>query len=89
MPAVKDAVVIPVEDEEAGQVPRGYVVLQPGAPVSAADVVQFVHEKVAPHKRLRGGVFFVDAIPKNPAGKLLRREMIRIDREREAQLSKP
>jgi acyl-CoA synthetase (AMP-forming)/AMP-acid ligase II len=83
MPEVKDVIVIPVPDEEAGEVPRAYVVKQDHCPkdFSVEDVIEFVFENVAPHKRLRGGVFFTDMIPKSPSGKLLRRVQIDIDRQ--------
>lgn len=88
MPQIKDVVVIPVPDDEAGEIPRAYVVRQDGVAekdVSAADVVNYVNERVAPHKRLRGGAFFTDAVPKSPSGKLLRRVQIEIDRKNAAE----
>lgn len=83
MPEVKDVIVIPVSDDEAGEVPRAYVVKQDHAPkdFSVDDVIEYVHSNVAPHKRLRGGVIFTDVIPKSPSGKLLRRVQIEIDRQ--------
>jgi 4-coumarate--CoA ligase len=80
---VKDCIVIPVEDEEAGEVPRAYVVLQDSAAgtYSEQDVCDFVASRVAPYKKLRGGVRFTDVIPKSPSGKLLRRVQRDIDRE--------
>jgi 4-coumarate--CoA ligase len=85
MKEVKDAIVIPVPDEEGGEVPRAYVVLQDGitAPdqVTEQQVIDFVYDRVAPHKRLRGGVRFTDVIPRSPAGKLLRRVQIQQDRD--------
>ena len=81
MAGVKDAVVIPVPDDEGGEVPRAYVVKQDGAEnLTADEVIAFVKEKVAPHKRLRGGVFFTDVIPKSPSGKILRRVQVDFDR---------
>ena len=82
MAEVKDVIVIPVPDEEAGEVPRAYVVKQENcrADFSADDVIEYVHSHVAPHKRLRGGVRFTDSIPKTASGKLLRRVQIEMDR---------
>jgi len=82
MPQVKDVVVIPVLDDEAGEVPRAYVVKQDSAPADfvADDVIEFVHARVAPYKRLRGGVRFAASVPKSPSGKLLRRVQIQLDR---------
>lgn len=86
MPQVKDVVVIPVPDDQAGEIPRAYVVKQDNAPASfgADDVIDFVRAKVAPYKRLRGGVRFVASVPKSPSGKLLRRVQVQLDRAESA-----
>jgi 4-coumarate--CoA ligase len=65
--------------------PRAYVALQEaarkgdgspeGKAVKPADIASWLATKVAPHKRLVGGVKFVDAIPKNQSGKILRKEL--------------
>ena len=81
-------VVIPVNDDEAGELPRAYVVRQdtndPSQLLTEQDVVDYVHAKVAPHKRLRGGCIFTETIPKSPSGKLLRRVQVEIDRSKHA-----
>jgi len=69
-PAVVDAAVIPIPDEECGEVPKAFVVLRGDA--SAADVMAYVAERVASYKRIRA-VEVIDAIPKSPSGKILRR----------------
>ena len=74
------AVVIPALDDEAGEVPRAYVVLQSGQEVSAEELQAFVAERVAPFKKLRGGIVFTDSIPKTASGKILRRLVIDLDR---------
>lgn len=87
MKGVKDCVVIPVPCPEAGEVPRAYVVKQDDAvsqQLTAKEVEEFVRERVAPHKRLRGGVRFVETIPKSPSGKILRRLQVQMDRAQEA-----
>lgn len=51
---------------------RAYVV--PGVKdLTREEVAKYVEERVAPYKKLRGGVVFVDAIPKSPSGKILRK----------------
>nr|KAG5702383.1 hypothetical protein BaRGS_002165 [Batillaria attramentaria] len=72
-PAVGDAAVIGVPDDEAGELPMAFVVPKAGATFREDDVMNFVKSKVAPHKRLRGGLKVLDAIPKTASGKILRR----------------
>jgi acyl-CoA synthetase (AMP-forming)/AMP-acid ligase II len=71
-PAVADAAVIGLPDEEAGEIPVGYVVLKPGAEATAEDVRAHVAGQVATYKQLRR-VELTDAIPKSASGKILRR----------------
>jgi acyl-CoA synthetase (AMP-forming)/AMP-acid ligase II len=75
-PAVADAAVVPMADEECGEVPKAFVVLRGDA--SPADLMAYVAERVAPYKKIRA-VELIDAIPKSPSGKILRRVL----RERE------
>lgn len=76
-PAVADAAVVGVYSaQRATELPRAVVVLADGYngdEKMEEDLKHWIHERVAPHKRLRGGVRFVRTIPKSNAGKLLRR----------------
>lgn len=72
-PGIQDAAVVGVPDEMAGELPKAFVVKKPDFEVSGEEIQIFVEERVAHTKRLRGGVQFVDEIPKNPSGKILRR----------------
>jgi acyl-CoA synthetase (AMP-forming)/AMP-acid ligase II len=74
--AIKDVAVVRSPDEEAGEVPKAFVVRD--GSLSEDDVLGFVAERVSPQKKVRR-VEFVDAIPKSPSGKILRRVLI--DRE--------
>uniref|UniRef100_A0A803P8C0 Uncharacterized protein n=1 Tax=Cannabis sativa TaxID=3483 RepID=A0A803P8C0_CANSA len=74
-PDIADAAVIPYPDEVAGQLPMAYVVRKPGSNLTEAQVIDFVAQKVAPYKKVRR-VAFINAIPKSPAGKILRRELV-------------
>jgi long-chain acyl-CoA synthetase len=78
-PAVLDAAVIPKRDYEAGEVPKGFVVLKEGQHADADELMRFVAERVAPYKKLRE-IEFVAAIPKTASGKILRRELIEQER---------
>jgi acyl-CoA synthetase (AMP-forming)/AMP-acid ligase II len=71
--------VIGVPDEEAGEVPKAFVV--PSATLTPEEVTAFVAERVAAYKKVRA-VELIDEIPKSPLGKALRRVLI--DRERAA-----
>jgi 4-coumarate--CoA ligase len=75
-PAVDDAAVVGLPDDEAGEIPAAYVVLRPGADASAEEIVDYVAGQVAHYKQVRR-LEFIDVIPKSASGKLLRRELKR------------
>ena len=70
--AVSDVAVIGKLDMEAGEIPKAFVVTKQGHEVSEDVLMEFVAQKVATFKRIRE-IEFIDTIPKNPSGKLLRR----------------
>ncbi|XP_068646538.1 probable CoA ligase CCL5 [Aristolochia californica] len=76
-PNVADAAVIPFPDEEVGQYPMAYVVRKEGRSVSDKELMEFIGKQVAPYKRIRR-VAFVSGIPKNPSGKILRKDLIKL-----------
>jgi acyl-CoA synthetase (AMP-forming)/AMP-acid ligase II len=84
--AIADAAVIPSPDEACGDVPKAYVVVRSGSQVTADEIINFIAEQVAPHKKIRL-VEFVDEIPKSPSGKILRRLLVARERERLASLT--
>jgi len=77
--AIVDAAVIPSPHEEAGEVPKAFVVEAPDGSVSAAAVKDFVAERVAPQKKVRR-VAFIEEVPKTASGKILRRELVEKER---------
>ena len=81
--AIADAAVIGVPDEDAGEIPKAFVVLKPDVVLTPAEVMDFVAGHVAPHKRIRA-CEFIDEIPKSASGKILRRVLV--ERERAAQV---
>jgi acyl-CoA synthetase (AMP-forming)/AMP-acid ligase II/ketosteroid isomerase-like protein len=77
--SVADAAVIPCADDEAGEVPKAFVVLKGEA--TAKELMDFVAQRVAPHKKIRL-LEFIDKIPKSASGKILRRMLVQQERER-------
>ncbi|TQE07496.1 hypothetical protein C1H46_006816 [Malus baccata] len=76
-PEIVDAAVIPFPDEKVGQYPMAYVVRKAGSSLTESGVMEFVGKQVAPYKRIRR-VAFIDSVPKNPSGKILRKDLIQI-----------
>jgi acyl-CoA synthetase (AMP-forming)/AMP-acid ligase II len=76
-PNIADAAVIPVRDDDCGEVPKAVVVVR--EPMSAEAVMEFVAAHVAHYKRVRH-VAFADVIPKSPSGKILRRVLVAQER---------
>uniref|UniRef100_A0A7N0TPQ5 4-coumarate--CoA ligase n=1 Tax=Kalanchoe fedtschenkoi TaxID=63787 RepID=A0A7N0TPQ5_KALFE len=63
--------------QEVGQFPMAYIVRKTGSGLSETAVMEFVANQVAPYKRVRR-VAFVSSIPKNPSGKILRKDLIKL-----------
>jgi acyl-CoA synthetase (AMP-forming)/AMP-acid ligase II len=78
-PAVADAAVIPSLDEQSGEVPKALVVCEPGKSASAAELMAFLADRVAPYKKVRR-LEFVEVIPRSASGKILRRVLIEAER---------
>ncbi len=73
-PAVDDVAVIGVEDEQFGQRLRAFAVRAKGKKVTEKQLQDFVKENLARYKVPRD-VVFVDELPRNPTGKILKREL--------------
>ena len=73
-PAIADAAVIGAFDDDGQEVPKAFVVRQPGAELDAEAVMAHVAAHVAPHEKVRQ-VEFIDVIPKSSSGKILRKDL--------------
>ncbi|KAK4651986.1 hypothetical protein QC762_607360 [Podospora pseudocomata] len=75
-PKILDAAVIGVDDEKEGtEVPRAYVVVGDQKGITGQEIQEWVAKQVSSHKKLRGGVVFLAAVPKSPSGKILRKDL--------------
>ncbi len=73
-PDVADVAVIGVPDDRWGETVKAVVVLRAGAPADSGAVIGFARERLA-HYKCPTSVDFVDALPRNPTGKVLKREL--------------
>jgi len=71
-PAIDEAAVIGVPDEDWGEVPVCIVVLKEGKSATAEEIMEYCRGKLASYKRPRS-VVFIDTLPRNPMGKVLKR----------------
>jgi len=75
-PAVMDAAVVGRPDSVDGELPTAFVVLKNVQQASVTQLSEYVGNRVAPYKKLRGGVIFIDAIPRTQSGKILRKQLV-------------
>lgn len=78
-PAVADVAVIPCMDEEAGEIPKAFLVMK--AEASDEELMSYVAARVAPYKKIRR-IERIEQIPKSASGKILRRVLVARERER-------
>jgi acyl-CoA synthetase (AMP-forming)/AMP-acid ligase II len=77
--AIADAAVIPSPNEDAGEIPKAFIVLQ--SPITGQEIIEWVASKVAPYKKIRS-IEIVDEIPKAASGKILRRVLVEQERQK-------
>ena len=73
-PAVLEAAVIGMPDERWGEVPCAYVVLKPGEVLTEVELIEHCRTRIARFKAPKA-VRFIDALPRNPSGKVLKRQL--------------
>ncbi|XP_068647478.1 4-coumarate--CoA ligase 2-like [Aristolochia californica] len=73
-PSIADAAVVSMKDDLAGEVPVAFVVKSNGSEITEDDIKLFISKQVVFYKRI-SRVFFTDAIPKAPSGKILRKDL--------------
>lgn len=79
-PAIIDAAVVPIEDSTAGELPRAYIVrsstfLDTDEQTLKNGINAYLAERLAYYKQLKGGIEFVEALPKSASGKTLRKKL--------------
>ncbi|XP_020253404.1 4-coumarate--CoA ligase-like 9 isoform X1 [Asparagus officinalis] len=72
-----EAAVIPYPDDEAGEVPMAFIVRKPNSTLQEAEIMELVAKQVASYRRIRR-VSFVDSIPKNSTGKIMRKDLMKL-----------
>ncbi|XP_052742116.1 uncharacterized protein LOC112048455 [Bicyclus anynana] len=73
-PKILDCAVLGIPDPISGEVPKAFIVPQPGQNIKNEEILEYVNSKVVAFKKVKA-VQFVDAIPKNPSGKILRKDL--------------
>ena len=82
---VEDAAVIGIPDEYSGELPKAFIVLKHGTTGSkklAEEIQKWVEEHKVKYKWLRGGIEFLETIPKTASGKILRKDLRLKEREK-------
>lgn len=74
-PDVRDTAVFGIPDDIAGELPMAVVVLKPNVSVDERELIDFVDKQVSSPKKLRGGIKFLNEVPKNANGKIMRRAL--------------
>jgi acyl-CoA synthetase (AMP-forming)/AMP-acid ligase II len=77
--AVLEAAVVAMPDERWGEAPRAFVVLKPGEQISEQALIAHCRSRLAGFKTPKQ-VVFMDTLPRNPSGKVLKRELREINR---------
>ncbi|EJW82187.1 hypothetical protein WUBG_06900, partial [Wuchereria bancrofti] len=74
--------VIGIPDEYSGQLPKAYIQLHDGCQPDENTIHRLVNSKFASYKQLKGGIQFINNMPVNSAGKILRKELLKMGSDR-------
>ncbi|MFZ9035254.1 MAG: long-chain-fatty-acid--CoA ligase [Francisellaceae bacterium] len=74
MPEVKECAVVGIPSKSSGEKPLAFVVLEPGASLIAKDITQYCYTQLA-HYKTPKNIVFVDELPKNNVGKIMKKEL--------------
>jgi long-chain acyl-CoA synthetase len=80
-PSVSEAAVVGIEDPDSGEAVKAFVVLKQSAAAHEPEIIDYARARIADYKAPRF-VEFIDSLPRNPAGKILKRELRERERER-------
>ena len=84
-PHISDAAVIgkPSKELDVGEIPKAFIILKSESKgkVSEQEIIDWVAEKISAYKKIRE-VEFVEEIPKSGSGKILRRELVKLEKKR-------
>ena len=69
---VADAAVVSIPDKENGQIPRGFVVMKSGHEETEENLINFLESRLQDHERLRGGLYYIQNIPRDENWKVLK-----------------
>ena len=70
--SVADAAVVSIPDKENGQIPRGFVVLKSGHEETEENLINFLESRLQDHERLRGGLLYIQQIPRDENWKVVK-----------------
>ncbi|XP_046459255.1 4-coumarate--CoA ligase-like isoform X1 [Daphnia pulex] len=77
-PAIEDVAVVGSPHEEDGERPLAFVVLSENSKVTAEELISYTNGKVMEEEKLRGGIRFIEKIPRNDSGKIIRPALMKI-----------